>query len=235
MRGGSERNALCYQQYQKCLPRSYKAGFKFYIDTRCRISFAENLENLNPDIIEKNSNTGKPCITQDGYLVSMTSDVSVDGGWNHVGDCDQTKWIDALTMPAIVLPKKTAAIPSQFNSFEIKKRSLVVALSKSPSHKTVFGIVGDYGPAKEIGEANIAMNRALNGLPDNDQPKHRQDVITRFQAGRTAILLFPGSDFILGRPITGSRITTAGEEALSKFGGADKLVNCIKNEIDTDF
>jgi len=190
---------------------------------------------LSPDIIEKNKNNGKPCITQDGCLVSMTTDVAVDDGWNRVGDCDQSKWIDALTAPGIVLPKKTAMIPSQFIGFGINKRSLVVAISSDTTHKTVFGIVGDYGPAKEIGEANIAMNRMLNGLPDNDQPKHRQDVINRFQAGRTAVLLFPRTDFILDRPITGSRIADAGENAFSKFGSTNMLVNCIHDELNEDF
>ena len=99
----------------------------------------------------------------------------------------------------------------------------------------VEGIVGDFGPAKEIGEANIAMNRALNGLAQTDKPKHRQDAIDRFQAGRSAILIFPGADFVLARPISGERIATAGKAALAKFGGADKLYRCVRDEIDPNF
>ncbi|MGH8603951.1 MAG: hypothetical protein ACREXR_14640, partial [Gammaproteobacteria bacterium] len=168
--------------------------------------------------------------TPDGYLVSMTADVAVAGGFNRVGDCDQSKWIDALTAPAIVLPKN-----SQFPTFGIGKRSLVAALSRSPAHRTVFGVVGDIGPAEEIGEANIAMNRELNGLAASDQPKHRQDAIDRFQAGRSAILLFPGLDFVLDRPISGARIAAAGGDALTKFGGARKLIDCIHDEFDPAF
>lgn len=190
---------------------------------------------LNSSIIEKSASTNKPCISSDGYLVSMTADVAVSGGWSRVGDCDQAKWIDALTSPAIVLPKPTSSIPSQFLSFGIGKRSLVVGLAKSPSHRNVFGIVGDYGPTNEIGEANIAFNRALNGLSNNDQPKHRQDAINRFQAGTTAILLFPGSEFVLARPISGARIAAAGANAIAQFGDTNKLVNCIHNEIEPSF
>ena len=190
---------------------------------------------LSGDIIEKNANTGKPCITPAGYLVSMTADVAVAGGFDKVGDCDPSKWIDALTAPAIVLPKKTTSNPSEFIANGVKMRSLVVAVSKSPSHRTVFGIVGDHGPANKIGEANIAMNRELNGLQPNDQPKHRKDAVNRFQAGPTAILLFPGPDFVLDRPISGSRIATAGATALTVFGGAPKLINCIKTDIDPAF
>ena len=101
--------------------------------------------------------------------------------------------------------------------------------------RVVPGIVGDFGPAKEIGEASIAMNRALNGLPETDRPKHRQDGIARFQAGRTAVLLFPRTGFVLARPITGDRVANAGQDALAKFGGADKLYACIQSEIDPNF
>lgn len=190
---------------------------------------------LSKDIIEKDDSTGKPCITQNGYLVSMTADVAVDGGHGRVGDCDPSKWIDALTAPAIVLPKKTTSNPSEFIANGVKMRSLVVAVSKSPNNRTVFGIVGDHGPANKIGEANIAMNRELNGLPANDQPKHRKDAVNRFQAGRSAILLFPGSDFVLDRPISGSRIATAGADALAKFGDTRKLIKCIHDDIDPAF
>ncbi len=185
---------------------------------------------LSPSIIEKNKTTKKPCVSADGYLVSMTADVAVDGGFNRAGDCDQSKWIDALTVPAIVLPKG-----SQFGQMKIDKRSIVVALSKTATKRVVPGIVGDFGPANEIGEATVAMNAALNGLAETEVPKHRQDAIARFQAGPSAILLMPGNEFVLARPITRARVTDAGASALEKFGGADKLYQCIREEIDPNF
>jgi hypothetical protein len=190
---------------------------------------------LSPDIIEKSAATGKPCITPDGYLVSMTADVAIDGGFRRVGDCDPSKWIDALTVPAIVIPKSSAALPSQFLQLGLAKRSLVVAVSRSATKRVVPGIVGDLGPTNELGEASVAMNRALNGLPDTEQPKHRRDTVARFQAGRTAVLLVPGSEFVLARPITGSRVAEAGADALRRFGGVEKLYGCIREEIDPGF
>ena len=188
---------------------------------------------LSPSIVEKDAKTGKPCVTQEGYLVSMTADVAIDGA--RAGDCDPAKWIDALTAPAIVLPRKTRAIPSEFIERGLRKRSLVVAVSGGPNRKTVPGIVGDFGPAKELGEATVAMNRELNGLPPTEKPKNRTDAIARFQAGRTALLLFPGPEFVLDRPITGARISAAGTNALTKFGGSEKLVDCIRQDIDPGF
>src|SRR5215207_5377586 len=84
---------------------------------------------LSPQIIERNAETGKPCITPDGYLVSMTADRATAGG--TVGDCDQSKWIDALSVPAIVLPKRSPSVPSQFLDAGLGQRSLVIAVSRS--------------------------------------------------------------------------------------------------------
>ena len=185
---------------------------------------------LNSSIIEKDKWTGKPCISADGYLVSMTADVAVDGGFGRQGDCDQSKWIDALSVPALVVPDQ-----SKFFALGVVKRSVVVALSSSASKRVVAGIVGDVGPSDELGEASVAMNRSLNGLPDTELPRHRRDAIERFQAGRTAVLILPGNAFRLARPITPQRVAEAGTDALSKFGGADKLYGCIRDEIDSAF
>jgi hypothetical protein len=190
---------------------------------------------LSSDIIEKSASTGKPCTTSDGYLVSMTADVAVSGGFSRVGDCDVGKWIDALTVPAIVIPNKAPGLPSQFLDLGVGKRSLVVAVSRSATKRVVPGVVGDFGPPRELGEATVAMNRGLNGLPETDQPRHRRDAIARFQADRTAVLLFPGSEFVLARPITGARVAQAGTEALTRFGGIDKLYGCIRDEIEPSF
>lgn len=185
---------------------------------------------LDPGIIEKDKTTGKPCITADGYLVSMTADVAIPGGFNREGDCDQSKWIDALTTPAFVIPRE-----SRFLSLGVAKRSTVIAFSNSATRHVVPGIVGDIGPKNEVGEANVAMNRILNGLPETDNPKHRRDAIERFQAGRTAILIFPGATTKLERPISSQRVSDNGHEILSKFGGEEKLYHCIRSEITAEF
>ncbi len=187
-------------------------------------------EVLSPTIIEKDAATGKPCITPDGYLVSMTADVAVPGGFSKQGNCDPSKWIDALVIPAFVIPKN-----SRFLSLAVAKRSIVIALSPSSSRRVVPGIVGDVGPAQQVGEANVAMNRALNGMPATELPKHRPDAVERFQAGRSAILIFPGSAAVLARPINAQRVADAGNDALAKFGGAEKLYSCIKNELNLSF
>lgn len=185
---------------------------------------------LSPQIIERNSKTGKPCVTPDGYLVSMTADVAVSGGFNSQGNCDQAKWIDALVVPTFVIPRD-----SRFFSLGVATRSAVIAFSRSETKRVVPAVVGDIGPPAELGEASVAMNRMLNGLPDTEVPRHYGDAIERFQAGPTAVLIFPGRAAVLARPITAQRVAEGGRETLAKFGGSDKVYDCIKNEIDASF
>lgn len=185
---------------------------------------------LNPKVIEKNNTTRKPCITPDGYLVSMTSNPSVADGHRRQGDCDQEKWIDAFTVSAVVVPRE-----SQFQALGTMVRNVVVALAPGGSMRTVPGIVGDVGPRQELGEATVAMNRMLNGLPATELPKHRLDALTRFQVKRAAILVFPGAASVLPYPITPARVAGAGDEVLSKFGGAGKVYRCLKDELGISF
>lgn len=79
------------------------------------------------------------------------------------------------------------------------------------------------------------MNRALNGLPVLELPKHRVDAIERFQAGNSAVLIFPGADAVLARPITAERVAELCHAALAKFGGADSLYSCINDELKLSF
>jgi hypothetical protein len=142
-----------------------------------------------------------------------------------------------LSVPALVIPgnARDGSLPSEFLARGVKKRSIVVAASPSATRRIVGGIVGDIGPVKEIGEASVAMNRRLKGMPDSEVPKHRRDAIVRFEGGMAAALVFPGQALVLRRPITAERVREAGEEALRKFGGVEKLYGCIRDEVDRTF
>src|SRR4029077_19749867 len=82
---------------------------------------------LSDSVIEKDTKrnrTGKPCVAADGFMVSKTADVSIAGGFARDGDCDQSKWIDALTIPTLVLPME-----SQFQSEGARTRNWVVVMT----------------------------------------------------------------------------------------------------------
>jgi len=177
---------------------------------------------LLPGVIEKDARSGKPCVTPDNFLVSMTADGSVADAHARVGDCDQSKWIDALAIPALVLPGG-----SQFQAKGAKMRNFVVAMTLRGSEHIAFGIVGDTGPTKELGEASVAMNRILNGLPDDGMPTSYRDAVRRFQGPKSVVMIFPGEENRLGYPVTAERAASEVGSKFDAWGGKSRLEACL--------
>jgi hypothetical protein len=180
---------------------------------------------LSASVIERNRETGKPCVDADNYLVSKTADVSVAGGWRRVGDCDQAKWIDALSIPAIVVPSRS--------EFQMRKnallRNIAIVMTLGEPQRIAYGIIGDAGPVDEIGEASVAMNRILNGLPEDDRPKSARDAINRFQAPKSVVLVFPGAANRLDYPITPEHVRAEAKARFDAWGGKDRLDACLED------
>jgi hypothetical protein len=188
---------------------------------------------LSPDIIERDERPGKsglPCIDPNNYLVSMTAVGSVADAAKRAGDCDQSKWIDALAVPAFVLPKSTQKHPSQFAAKGAATRSVVVAMSLSEPHRVAYGLVGDLGPVDELGEASVSMNRTLNGLPEDDNPKSASDADDRFQAGRSIVVVLPGDENRTPFPLTPDGVRSFAKARFDAWGGEARLKACL-NEI----
>lgn len=182
---------------------------------------------VSASVIEKDKLTGKPCVTAEGFMVSMTSDFAVNGASSRMGDCDQKKWIDALVVPALVLPKPNpSGSKTQFDSRGAGNRSAVVAMTLDGNDRLAFGIVGDRGPANELGEASVEMNRMLNGLPAGTIPTNYSDAKARFQAPRSVVLIFPGQAARMARPIDAG-IPGRVKTLFDAWGGAERLKGCL--------
>jgi hypothetical protein len=176
------------------------------------------------NVIEADKETKKPCLNDDGYLVSMTADVAVAGGFGRKGDCDGSKWIDAGVVPALVLPGGETVFRSQ----GARLRSPVVAAPLAAQSRTVFGLVGDIGPEDELGEASIAMNAELNGLPAGSFPVNYDDAKERFVAPASAILVFPGRELRLSYPVTRQRVQEHSRQIFENWGGESRLAACVR-------
>ena len=177
---------------------------------------------LNPTIIEKDRRPGRqglPCLDEKNYLVSMTALRATTSG--SEGDCDQSKWVDALTVPAFVLPGG-----SKFQQGGATVGNVVVAMTVG-DHRMALGIVGDTGPATDIGEASVEMNRILNGLPAGSIPTNRADAEKRFQGPKTILLIFPGAANRISPPINASTVSAFTESRLNSWGGKDRLEGCL--------
>ena len=176
---------------------------------------------LSANVLEKNSKTGKPCVSADNFLVSKTADVAVAGGFSRDGDCDQSKWLDALSIPALVVPSR-----SEFQTRKALTRNFVVAMTLNEPRRMVFGIVGDTGPENEIGEASVEMNRILNGLPTGTIPRNGRDAVQRFQAPKSIVLVFTGAPNRLPYPVTPERIAALVKARFDAWGGESRLGAC---------
>jgi hypothetical protein len=184
---------------------------------------------LSPRIIERDrrpGTAGRPCVDAEGYLVSMTAVGTTATSSAHEGDCDQAKWLDALTVPSIVLPKSTSKHPSQFLNLGASLRSVAIVMNLAHPQRMAFGLVGDTGPVDELGEASVAMNRDLNGLPSTDNPKNHSDANARFQAGRSMVLLLTGKDNVVPFPLTESNVVAFAKQRFESWGGLPRLSLC---------
>jgi len=185
---------------------------------------SETWKVLSADVIEKDTKlhkTGKPCVTSDGYLVSKTADAAVAGGSARDGDCDQSKWIDALTIPGLVLP-----ISSPFPAHKAWMRNLVVVMTLD-SGRVAYAIAGDAGPPKKLGEASVEMNRILNGLPPGTIPANGTDAKRRFQAPESVVLIFTGPENRLKYPVTPGRVHDSAKARFDAWGGEERLRACV--------
>ncbi len=166
---------------------------------------------------------GKPCVDKDGYVLSATALHK-----NGTGQaCDISHYVDALTTNALVLPLPSAGQrETEFDSRNAKVGDLAVAMT-ADGQTLVYGVVGDLGPANELGEASVAYIRAL--LRRNDTPATYTIVRSRaWTATNVTVLVFPGTR----RPVSQepymeqAEIDAAAAPLFAAWGGLERLRAC---------
>lgn len=170
---------------------------------------------------------GKPCPPVNGYLVSATalhkpelSDV-----------CEINNYVDALVTPALVLPKNPSKKElSQFAKRNAKVGDLVVAMMPSSS-QPVYAVVGDTGPATELGEGSIALNGKLLGKT-SDPVNYLEVRGKREFKGRewtvphAIVIVFPGTRDESDPLMTPDRIDEAAKKRFDDWGGIERMKSC---------
>ena len=163
----------------------------------------------------------KPCPLVDGFLVSATALHKP-----RITDvCDISNYVDALTTPALVIPKS----PSEFAK-RAKVGDLVVTMVPG-AHQPVFAVVGDAGPARELGEGSIALNGKLLGrtsLPTNyREVRGKGEFKGRgWTVPRAIVLIFPGTRDVGNPFMTPERIDEAAKRRFDTWGGVERLEAC---------
>jgi hypothetical protein len=184
---------------------------------------------IDPQIIPFKD--GRPCPEVDGYLVSATAlqqPLVKDA-------CDPKVYLDAATVPALVLPEGIQPAPGKpraptgFDLADARIGDLVVAIS--PSTPTpVYGVVGDIGPDNKLGEASVAMNGPLANI--SRAPINYKDVIDHWVVGDATVLIFSGTRDAKSPYLTNERINHDAAIRFAQWGGGslsgamDRLKSC---------
>ena len=170
---------------------------------------------------------GKPCPAVDGFLVSATSLAKR----NITDVCDISNYVDALTVPALVLPRNPPGGGFGFAARGAAIGDVAVAMTPG-SNSVVYAVVGDTGPARQLGEASIALNGKLLGR--TREPSNYDEVRGRGQyqgkgwsVPRAAVLIFPKTRDAANPYLTTDRIDAAAKQAFDAWGGLPRLKACI--------
>ncbi|HEX8144147.1 MAG TPA: hypothetical protein VF553_16215 [Pyrinomonadaceae bacterium] len=169
---------------------------------------------------------GKPCPLVGGYLVSATA-LHRPGVFDV---CDITNYVDALEVPALVLPGNPSHGTSGFAQRGARVGDLVVAMT--PGGTTpVYAVVGDIGPPRELGEASVAMNGKLLGKtapPRNyDEVRGRAPFVGQgWGVRRALVLIFPSTRDVANPYLTTARIDENARRRFEEWGGVARLTAC---------
>lgn len=184
---------------------------------------------ISPSIIPFRG--GKPCPPVDGFLVSATALHKTS-----VTDvCDITNYVDALIVPALVLPGNPRGGRSGFTLRGAGIGDLVVTML--PGGTTpVYAVVGDTGPASQLGEGSVALNGKLLGKAA--PPRNYDEVMGRapfdrrgWMVPRALVLVFPATRDARNPFLTTPRIEEAAKRRFEEWGGVARLAACAREYI----
>ena len=188
---------------------------------------------IEPKIIPLRDD-GKPCDEVDGFLVSATALANP----KIENLCDQNRYLDAVKVSAIVLPgqlkKKTpTGVVAEPTGFDLRNAKVgdLVAVFRRDGTKVAFGVVGDSGPKRNLGEGTIRLAGSLLGKAD--EPVNYDEIMGRppfegkgWAMKRVYTVIFPGTRNTSDPFITQDRIDKAASVLLEKWGGKKKFEAC---------
>jgi hypothetical protein len=174
---------------------------------------------------------GSVCVAPGGRLVSSTS-LNFSSNPDY---CSQSKYLDALKFPGIVVPNRAddeasvadadPEVAPPFATLGVRRGDLAVAYN--PDTGIWKGaLLYDTGPREKLGEGSIRLVMNLTGRTD---PPRSGDITNSMTIPETYVLLFPGSVTDLGeeKDWTPERIERAAGERFKQWGGGT-ITNALK-------
>lgn len=212
----SPRRGACFQLFMDVFEESRDAGYAR--------NGHQRFETGNIIPWRRDTATGRevPYRTHSGefagYFVSQTALIT-----NPSADiCDQGRYLDALSINAIVLPGRA----SWRSQDTVTDQGDFAALLDLESGKIAFALVGDTAPREAIGEGTVALAAALGG--ETVPPTATFSDIRALKRERVDTVIFPTRDVprMTGGHFSQADIDQLGSEALAAFGGVERLRAC---------
>src|SRR4026208_2369585 len=142
------------------------------------------------------------------------------------GECDVNDQVNPMTVPALVL----AGGQNPMRDFGAKVGDLLIAFNPRTQLFTA-AIIGDTGPADNLGEGSVAMNMKLLGA--TTPPTNKQETFQlSIENTKVLIAVIPGSRlFNVAKPYTAENIDQRIREwrAEAGFTTPEKLIEMMKS------
>jgi hypothetical protein len=221
-RVNSNKN-LCFSEFAKAIQvfEQFRDSNFQTVPTGFRITWQNVLATV------KENGKDVPCVFRsgvfNGYFGSLTA--LKNGLTANRGECDVKDQVNPMTVPALVL----AGGQNPVRAFGAKLGDLLIAFNPRTQLFTA-AIIGDTGPADNLGEGSVSLNMKLLGTttpPTNKEETFRLSI----ENTKVLIAIIPGSRlFNVAKPYTAENISQRIDDWRSEagFSTLEKLLEMMK-------
>lgn len=222
-RGNSNKN-LCFSEFGRAI-----RVFEQFRDSNFQTlpaGFRISWQNVLATVKENGKDV--PCVFQSGefkgYFGSLTA--LRNNLTANRGECDVNDQVNPMTVPALVL----AGGQHPVKAFGAKLGDLLIAFNPRTQLFTA-AIIGDSGPADNLGEGSVSLNMKLLGTttpPTNKEETFRLSI----ENTKVLIAIIPGSRlFNVAKPYTAENINQRIDawRTAAGFSSLEKLVEMMKS------
>jgi hypothetical protein len=167
-----------------------------------RLYYSKELDRavtFNTEIIPFKN--GYPCQHGDlpsEYFIAATTKRELPDPASANDSCHRTEHLDAMKIPFFVLPPV-------FSELSVGDIAIGIA-SIGGVERLAFGVYGDQGPSRQIGEASVAFVQKLRGTADTIR-NNREAVVLQLETGSS-----PGRAAMLGVLVLGGTAAKLGSD-----------------------
>jgi hypothetical protein len=222
-RTNSNKN-LCFSEFSKAIQvfEQFRDSNFQTVPTGFRITW----QNVLPTVRENGKDV--PCVFRSGEFAGYFGSLTAlrNGLTANRGECEVNDQVNPMTVPALVL----AGGQNPVRAFGAKLGDLLIAFNPRTQLFTA-AIIGDTGPADNLGEGSVSLNMKLLGTttpPTNKEETFRLSI----ENTKVLIAIIPGTRlFNVAKPYTAENINQRIEDwrTTAGFSSLEKVLEMMKS------